>query len=73
MIRLGLTTCRIAETLDPATLRQLAREGCTLNRAAQFLGVHWTTVERAARGHRIVFPVHYRGYGWRGHGVERSR
>lgn len=66
-----MTARRVAETLDPAALRQLAREGDTLNRAAHVLGVHWSTVERVARAYRIVFPVHFHGYGWRGHGGER--
>lgn len=65
-MRLGLVRHPVGESLDPAALRQLAREGCTLNRAAHLCGVHWSTVERVARAHRIAFPVHFRGYGWRG-------
>ena len=67
-MRLGMTTCRIAETLDPADLRGMAAQGYTIARASQFLGVHWSTVERAARAHRIVFATTY-NHGW--HGVER--
>ena len=71
MIRLGLVKHRVGETIDPAELRQLAADGVSLNRAAQFLGIHWSTAERAARAHRIMFPRRFGGYGW--HGVERSR
>lgn len=70
-MRLGMVKHRVGETLDPGELRQFAAAGATMNRAAQFLGVHWSTVERVARAHRIAFPSHARGYGWRG--VDRSR
>lgn len=70
MIRLGLVRHRVGDTLDPDALRRLAQSGATINRAAHLCGVHWSTVERVARAHRIAFPVHYRGYGWPG--VERS-
>jgi hypothetical protein len=70
MIRLGLVKHRVGETLDPADLRRFAQDGATLNRAAHFLGVHWSTVERVARAHRIAFKSHTAGYGWRG--VERG-
>lgn len=67
-MRFGLVKARVAETLDPAELRSMARQGYTIARASQFLGVHWSTVERAARAHGIPFPRTYH-HGW--HGVER--
>jgi len=64
---MGLMKCRVAEALDPAALRTLAAEGCTIGRAAEFLGVHWTTLERAARVHQIVFVKAFGPrYGWQG-------
>ena len=66
MTRLGLVKHRVGELVPAGELRRLAAAGCTLNRAAQFLGIHWSTAERAARAHRVAFPRHYRGYGWRG-------
>lgn len=70
-MRLGLVKHRVGELVLEGELRRLAAAGCTLNRAAQFLGIHWSTAERAARAHRITFRRHFGGYGWRG--VERSR
>jgi hypothetical protein len=68
----GLVKARVAETLDPAELRAMAAQRYTIARASHFLGVHWSTVERAARAHRITFAppaVGRASYGW--HGVEK--
>lgn len=67
-MRFGLIKCRIAETLDAVELRAMAAQGYTIARASQFLGVHWETVERAARAHRITFVTTYH-HGW--NGIER--
>lgn len=65
--RFGLVKHRVGETLDVEELRRFAAQGFTLNRAAEFLGVHWTTTARAARAHGIEFPRAYGPrYGWQG-------
>lgn len=65
--RFGLVKARVAETIDLTELQGYARQGFTLNRAAHFLGVHWSTVERAARAHGVTFPTTYGArYGWQG-------
>ena len=65
-MRLGLLPHPVGATLDPAALRRLAAAGYPRDRAAQVLGVNWSTLDRVARVYRIEFPVHWRGYGWRG-------
>mgnify|MGYP001576644591 CR=1 FL=1 len=52
--------------LDRADLKQMARQGMSRARAAQFLGVGWAVVDREASRLGIVFPL------TRYYGVSRS-
>ena len=55
---------RVGETVDVEEARRLARE-MSLNRAAEFLGVNWSTLYRVAWRHGIQFRRRWH-YGWRG-------
>ena len=63
---IGLVKHRVGETLDLAEVRRLAREGMSLNRAANFLGVHWTTLDKLCLKVWIEFPRRYGTYGYQG-------
>ena len=58
----------MAEQIPRGELERLARQGCSMARAAEFLGVHWTTLHRAAKAHGVTFQ-RPRTYGW--FGIER--
>ena len=65
-MRLGLVKHRVGETLDMAEVRRCLAAGMSQARAAQFLGVHWDTLDRVARAHGLRFARRYHHYGWTG-------